>query len=100
MRITTEGASSVQSAYMPAASQVPARYPGKARGTGNSFDQISISRNVSQESQFQRELTARIVGEVRTSTGSGRIRQLREQIQAGTYQVDVSAIASAMLLER
>lgn len=100
MRITTEGAGSVQSAYMPAASQVPARHPAKARETGNSFDQISISRNVSQESQFQRELAARIVGEVRTSAGSGRIRQLREQVQSGTYQIDIPAIASAMLLER
>ena len=100
MRITTEGAGGIQLAYIPAASQVSARNPGMTRGTEGSFDQISISRGVSQESRFQRELAARIVGEVRTSVGSGRIRQLREQIQSGTYQIDASAIASAMLLER
>ena len=99
MRITTEGTGSVQPTYVPAISQTPASYPEKVRGAGNSFDQISISRNVSQESQFQRELTARMVGEVRASAGSGRIRQLREQIRTGTYQIDASAIATAMLLE-
>ena len=76
MRITTEGAGGIQSAYIPAASQVSARNPGMTRGTEGSFDQISISHGVSQESRFQRELAARIVGEVRTSVGSGRIRQI------------------------
>ena len=81
MRITTEGAGGIQSAYIPAASQVSARNPGMTRGTEGSFDQISISHGVSQENRFQRELVARIVGEVRTSVGSARPEPIRPMLR-------------------
>lgn len=99
MRISTEGTGGIQPAYLPAASRLSAGYQRRVQGAGNSFDQLRISQGATQGSQFQRELTARMVSEVRASSDSGRIRQLRDQVRSGTYQISAPAIAAAMLLE-
>lgn len=57
------------------------------------FDQVSIKTDGS----FQKELQSRISQEVRCATTTGTITALREQVQAGTYQVDAKEIARRML---
>ncbi|BAL01178.1 hypothetical protein OBV_39790 [Oscillibacter valericigenes Sjm18-20] len=103
MRITnkTTGAAAYAQALSGAQnlqSTQSARGAGKGRETGGAFDQVDISQESSGESRFQRELAARLVQDIRTSTSTGDIQQVRDQIQNGTYRLDSVSIASAMLL--
>lgn len=75
-----------------------ARGAEKSREVGGAFDQIDISQEASGEPRFQKELAARLVQDIRTSTSTGDIQQVRDQIQNGTYCLDSVSIASAMLL--
>lgn len=103
MRITTEatGAAAYAQALpgvQNSQSTQSGRGTGKSRGTGGAFDQVDISQQSSGESRFQKELAARLVQDVRASTSTGDIQQLRDQVQSGTYRLDSVSIASAMLL--
>jgi negative regulator of flagellin synthesis FlgM len=103
MRITTKatgtaayaqalsGAQSLQSTQL-------ARGTDKNRETNGAFDQVDISQESSGASRFQKELAARLVQEIRTSTSTADIQQVRDQIQSGTYRLNSESIASAMLL--
>ncbi|MCI2106688.1 MAG: flagellar biosynthesis anti-sigma factor FlgM [Intestinimonas sp.] len=100
MRITSDGASNIQSVYMSAMSPISGTQSSeKARGAEGSFDQVNISQNLSSETQFQKELTARVVRDIRSTTSTGAIQQVREQLQAGTYRPDPNKIAAAIMLE-
>lgn len=61
------------------------------------YDSLTISAAPTGESRFQKELVSRISHEIRTSTTTGDIQMLRNQVASGTYQVDPSAIAARML---
>ena len=61
------------------------------------YDSITISNRPSDENRFQMDLVSRLAKEIRTSTTTGDIQALREQVASGTYQVDASAIAARML---
>ncbi len=104
MRITSENAGSLPRGYpTAAASSQNAQSPdgtGKVQGVEKSFDQVDISKDLSSEAKFQRELAARLVQEVRTATSTGDIQQIKEQVDGGTYPVNPESIASAMLLEK
>ncbi len=103
MRITTEAAGAAAYAQALSGAQnlqgtQSARGTEKGRETGGAFDQVDISRQSSGESRFQKELAARLVQDIRASTSTGDIQQLRDQIQSGMYRLDSVSIASAMLL--
>lgn len=102
MRITSEGVGAVSSGYPSAAASAQSTQntdsTAKTASTESSFDQVNISENLSGKSKFQRELAARLVREVRASTSTGVVQQLKEQVRGGTYLVDPKSIASAMLL--
>ncbi len=102
MRITSESVGAVSSGYPSAAASAQSTQntgsAAKAAGTESSFDQVNISENLSGKSKFQRELAARLVQEVRTSTSTGVVQQLKEQMRDGSYLLDPESIASAMLL--
>lgn len=55
---------------------------------------------VGQDACIQRQISARLADEVRTPISRRNINLLRKQVQSGTYQVNPSAIASSMLLQR
>ncbi len=57
------------------------------------FDQVSINT----EGSFRKELQSKISQEVRCATTTGTIAALREQVQAGSYQVDANEIARRIL---
>lgn len=63
----------------------------------NNYDSITISPAPTGEDRFQMDLVSRLSNEIRTNTTTGDIQSLREQVAAGTYQVDASAIAARML---
>lgn len=67
---------------------------------GASFDQISLehSEKLDSNSRIQQELAAKISYEVRTHNTTGKIAQLKEEVQAGTYTMDASETAARMLL--
>lgn len=61
------------------------------------YDSVTLSPS-SGEDRFFKELVGRVAQEVRTSTTTGDIRALRQQVASGQYQPDASAIAARMLL--
>jgi anti-sigma28 factor (negative regulator of flagellin synthesis) len=40
-----------------------------------------------------------VVRDIRSTTSTGAIQQVREQLQAGTYRPDPNKIAAAIMLE-
>lgn len=59
-----------------------------------SFDSVAISE---EPASFQKEMVSRISHEIRTSTTTGRIQELRQAVADGTYKPDPARIARCML---
>lgn len=100
MRIPSENVGNVPSGYVTAFAQSDRKVDSakKTASSGSNFDYVNISQNPSESLKFQRELTARLVQDVRTASSTGAIQQLREQVRSGTYQIDPESLADAMLL--
>ena len=64
-------------------------------GSSN-YDSVTLSAP-SQGSRFHMGLVSRLSQEVRTSTTTGDIAALRQQVASGTYTPDPMAIAARML---
>lgn len=62
-------------------------------GESGNFDSVTLSTS---NNSFK-ELVGRLSHEVRTTTTTGDIRALRQQVASGTYKPDASAIAARML---
>ena len=60
------------------------------------YDSITLSADHSERSSFK-DLVGRLTQEVRTTTTTGDIRALRQQVASGQYQPNASAIAARML---
>lgn len=59
------------------------------------FDSITLSAE--SGSNFHKVLVGRISQEIRTAVSTGDIRALRQEVAAGTYEPNPSAIAARML---
>ena len=68
-----------------------------ATGESGKYDSVILSSSVDDTSRFYKELVGRLSQEVRTTTTTGDIRALRQQVASGTYKPDASAIAARML---
>ena len=66
-------------------------------GEGGKYDSITLSTSTDSTSRPFRELVGRLSQEVRTTTTTGDIRTLRQQVSSGTYKPDAYAIAARML---
>ena len=66
-----------------------------ASADSGKFDSITLSADGNSNSF--KALVGRLTQEVRTATTTGDIRELRNQVAAGTYQPDPSAIAARIL---
>ena len=60
------------------------------------FDSITLSADYSERNSFK-DLVGRLTKEVRTTTTTGDIRALHQQVASGQYQPNASAIAARML---
>ena len=60
------------------------------------YDSITLSSNHSERSSFM-DLVGRLTQEVRTTTTTGDIRALRQQVASGQYEPNAAAIAARML---
>ena len=83
----------------PVASLGAARLSGikRARETGSSFDQITLSAGQEASPAF-RDLAASLSQQVRTLNTTGKIQELRNQVASGTYRPDARETAARMLL--
>ena len=63
---------------------------------GGKFDSVTLSADSSNNS-FYKTLVGRLTQEVRAATTTGDIRTLRNEVAAGTYQPNPSAIAARIL---
>ena len=68
----------------------------KVASGGNKYDSVTISAP-SRDSRFHMGLVSRLSQEVRTSTTTGDIAALRQQVSSGTYTPDPMAIARGIL---
>lgn len=65
-----------------------------------SFDELVISSrpaSVSNES-FAEEVSKQVSNQVQMDTDDEKLKSLKAQIEEGTYQIDIDAIAKKMLL--
>ena len=62
-------------------------------GESGNFDSVTLSTSTDSF----KEIIGRLTQEVRTTTTTGDIRVLRQQVASGTYKPDASAIAARML---
>ena len=70
--------------------------PAQPIQSESKVDSITLSAGNSERSSFK-DLVGRLTQEVRTTTTTGDIRALRQQVASGTYQPDPAAIAKRML---
>ena len=63
----------------------------------SSYDSSSFSAVTDSHDRFQRDLVSRLSQEVRTTTTTGRIQELRQAVAAGEYHPDPSEIAKRIL---
>ena len=61
------------------------------------YDFSSFSTVTDSHDRFQMELVSRLSREVRTSTTTGQIQELRRSVAAGEYHPDPAKIAKSLL---
>lgn len=70
--------------------------PAQPIQSESKFDSITLSAGNSERSSFK-DLVGRLTQEVRTTTTTGDIRALRQQVASGQYEPNAAAIAARML---
>lgn len=70
----------------------------ETQATGKFYDQITLSSGKSGDDTALRQVSAGISHEVRTHNTTGKIAELRDAVQSGTYQMDARDTAARMLL--
>lgn len=65
--------------------------------TSKFYDQITLSSEKKGDNMLQ-EVSAGLSHEVRTHNTTGKIAELRDAVEAGTYQMDARDTAARMLL--
>lgn len=99
MIVTMNGSGAAIPAHGPVAGPVGLDHGPRPKLTEGCFDQVKITQDSAGESTFRKELTARLVGEVRTAHSTGNIQRIHEAVQSGAYRIDFSEIAAKMMLE-
>lgn len=80
-----------------------AYYPSQSHGTTvnttmkPNCDSSSFSAVTDPGSRFQMDRVSRLSQEIRTSTTTGRIQELRQSVASGEYQPDPAEIAKRLL---
>ena len=90
--IGTEGYLPIQKKSILATNAVSA---GQVRQDGSRFDSYSLSPG---DSSGFREAVASLAYQVRTANTTGKIQELRSQVQSGQYQISPREVAARMML--
>lgn len=100
MIMPTKGSGSIAPIF-PSVSYAPSPLSntGRSQVMEGQYDKVCISRESSGTDLFQRELTSRLVREVRTAHTSSDIQRIKNEVQIGSYKPDANEIAAKMLLE-
>lgn len=61
------------------------------------YDSVTISSTPTGDSRFQRDIVSRLSKEIRTTTTTGDIQSLRQEVTSGRYTVDPMSIAARIL---
>ena len=61
------------------------------------YDSSSFTAVSDTRERFRREMVSRLSQEVRTTTTTGRIQELRQAVSAGEYHPDAAEIAKKLL---
>lgn len=90
----TEGCLPIQKNTAPR----PAALSGgrKMQARGSRYDNVAVS--APQDGGSFRELAASLSYQVRTHNTTGKIQELRRQVQSGEYQIEPRETAARMLL--
>lgn len=70
---------------------------GKTSVSHGNYDSATFSHPVEGEQALQMSLVSRLSHEVRTTTTTGDIQELRRQVASGQYRPDPMAMAGRML---
>ncbi len=71
--------------------------PHTISGESGKYDSVTLSSSTDNTSRPFKDLVGRLSREVRTTTTTGDIRALHQQVSSGAYKPDASAIAARML---
>ena len=82
--------------YYPTVTERDIASPTVSNENGN-YDSVTLSTSPDDTSRFYKDLVGRLSQEVRTTTTTGDIKALRQQVANGTYQPDAASIAARML---
>ena len=88
---------SISKAYQTGLTRSAAVSSAAAQAEGNNYDSVSISQEPEGSTRIQKDTVSRITHEIRTSTTTGRIQELRQAVADGTYCPDPARIAKCML---
>lgn len=75
-------------------------HSSSSRKASRNFDGITIQSGIelNPEQQFADALTSRLSLEIRKPVSPNRIQDLQQQIDQGTYQIDINCIADKIML--
>lgn len=71
---------------------------GQVRKAEGRYDSYSPAAGGQEEIRSFREAVSSLSYQVRTETTTGKIQELRREVQSGTYQISPREIAARMLL--
>lgn len=72
--------------------------PESVRTSGQHYDQVQFSSQLSETEKRIKETSGQLVQQIRTRPSRQELDALRQQIADGTYQADAREIAARMLL--
>lgn len=90
------------SVHSPMAAAYPQTAPVQAEGQrkeiDRNFDQVVISASESADKTSMMNIKSKVYNGMRTAVTTGKIAEIRAQIETGEYRIDSSEIARRMLL--
>ncbi len=68
-------------------------------GINSKFDSVAISSQADAQNHFQKEMVSRLSQDIRTTTTTGKIQDLRQAVACGEYHPDPAKIAKCLLFQ-
>ncbi len=75
----------------------------KSEASTGSFDEIVISsanKRIGEEKQAVEGMAKSVIGELKQSTDSGKLKELERRISEGSYKVDADRLAAKIIYSK